>query len=191
MLIKPEDMNPAAINDDIAQSEETRPQFEETRFEITDAGGANWYLKTLRNLENEKATIKAQTEAMLKALDADIHRLEFMYGQQFQTWVRGELDRRGGKNKTLPLHQGTAAFRTVAAAIRVRSAAEALEYARQQGWELIKTVESLDSEGYKKQAAAVRAETGEVLPGIEVTEERENFSIKFGAAKDAGEDVAP
>ena len=127
---------------------------------------------------------------MLKALDADIHRLEFMYGQQFQTWVRGELDRRGGKGKSLNLHQGTAAFRTVAATIRVRSAAEAMEFARRQGWAVIKTVESLDADAYKKEAAAIRAETGEVLPGIEVTEERENFSIKFGAAKAESEEEA-
>lgn len=161
-----------------------RPEGETERFEIQDAAGANWYLRQLRNLETEKATIQAQTAAMLKQLDGDIHRLEFLYGQQFEMWVRAELARRGGRGKTLPLHQGTAAFRTVPRTLRVLNAREAIEYAQRQGWDVIKRVESLDADGYKKQAVAVMAETGEVLPGIEVIEERESFTVKFGATKD-------
>ena len=164
-----------------------KPRFEKERFEITDAGGANWYLKQLRNLENEKATVKAQAAEILKALDADIHRLEFMFGQQFQIWVRAELDRRGGRGKTLPLLQGTAAFRVVPQSLRVLNAREALEYGKQQGWDVVKTVETLDAEGYRKEAAAALAETGEVLPGIEVVPERENFSIRYGKEKDGAE----
>ena len=158
---------------------------EKPRFEINDEGSANWYLRKLRNLENEKATIQAQAAAMVKALDADIHRLEFMYGQQFQTWVRAELDRRGGKGKSLPLFQGTASFRTVPRSLRVLNSREAMEYAKLQGWDVIKTVESLDADGYKKQATAALGETGEVLPGIEIVEGRESFTIKYATAKDA------
>ena len=158
---------------------------EQEKFEINDLGTANWYLKTLRNLENEKATIQAQTQAMLRSLDAEIRRLEFRYGPQFQGWVEQELARRGSRSKTLALHQGTAAFRTVSASLRVMSSRDALDYAWEQGWPVIRSVETLDAEEYKKQAAAVQAETGEVLPGIEVIPERESFCIRFGAAKEA------
>ena len=99
-------------------------------------------------------------------------------------WVEQELARRGSRSKTLLLHQGTAAFRAVPASLRVLSSRDALDYARAQGWELIKTVESLDAEGYKSRAAVVQSQTGEVLPGLEVIAARESFSVRFGAAKD-------
>lgn len=163
---------------------EVQEQGEEAKFEINDVGAANWYLKTLRNLENEKATIQAQTAAMLRSLDAEINRLRFRFEPQFQGWVEQELARRGSRSKTLLLHQGTAAFRTVPASLRVLSSRDALDYARAQGWELIKTVESLDAEGYKSRAAVVQSQTGEVLPGLEVIAARESFSVRFGAAED-------
>ena len=108
---------------------------ERERFEIKDEASANWYLRKLRNLENEKDTIKAQAAAMLKALDTEIHSLEFRFGPQFETFVRGELDRCGARSKTLPLFQGTASFRTVPASLRVRNVTEAIEHARAQGWD--------------------------------------------------------
>ena len=189
MSTDPEEAYNASINDEedcIGEWIERAPLTEEReRFEIKDAATANWYLKKLRNLENEKDTIRAQAATMIKALDTEIHALEFRFGKQMETFVRGELDRRGGRSKTLPLFQGTAAFRTVPASLRVRNVTEAIEHARAQGWDAIKTVETLDADRYKKEAAAVRQETGELLPGIEVIQERENFTIKFAVAKDA------
>ncbi len=171
--------------------EEQTIQLEKTplaRFEIRDAGSANWYLRKMRNLQTEKATIQAQTAAMLKAVDAQMERLRYLYEAQLQTWVQQELARRGGRSKTLALHQGTVAFRTVPETLRVLSAREAVEYARAQGWDVIKTVETLDAERYKREATAARVETGELLPGLEVVPERESFTIQFGAAQ-AGTDT--
>ena len=181
--MKTEAMTTTERNEHLGERLEDKP------FEINDAGTANWYLKTLRNLESEKATIQAQTAAMLRSLDAEINRFRFRFEPQFQGWVEQELARRGSRSKTLPLHQGTAAFRTVPASLRVMSSRDALDYARSQGWPVIRSVETLDAEGYKSQAAAVQAETGEVLPGIEVIPERESFSVRFGTAKDADPEV--
>lgn len=173
--------------DEVRQAEDITQAEGRERFEVCDEATANWYLRKLRNLENEKDTIKAQTAAMLKALDTEINGLEFCFGQQFETFVRGELTRRGGRSKTLPLFQGTASFRTVAASLRVRNVTEAIEHARAQGWDAIKTTETLDADRYKKEAAAARQETGELLPGMELTEERESFTIRFGKAAEGSE----
>ena len=43
---------------------------------------------------------------------------------------------------------------------------------RGQGSDLLKTVETLDAIRYKEEAALVRKMTGELLPGIEVIDER-------------------
>lgn len=179
-----EDISPT---EQASQSEGMNPPEERERFEVCDEATANWYLRKLRNMENEKDTIKAQAAAMVKALDTEINGLEFRFGQQFETFVRGELDRRGGRTKTLPLFQGTASFRTVAASLRVRNVTEAMEHARAQGWDAIKTTETLDADRYKKEAAAARQETGELLPGIELTEERESFTIRFGKVTEGSE----
>ena len=175
----------AMKTDDITEQAEPQDEQAEKLFEINDVGTANWYLKILRNMENEKATIQAQTTAMLRSLDAEINRFRFRFDLQFQRWVEQELARRGSRSKTLPLHQGTAAFRIVPASLRMLSSRDALDYAREQGWPVIRSVETLDVEGYKKQAAAVQAETEEVLPGLEVIPERESFTVRFGAARDA------
>lgn len=169
------------------QTDEMNQPEEQDRFEIRDMAGLNWYARKIRNLENEKVTIQTQAKEMLRDLDRDITRLEFMYGQQVQTYVRAELDRRGGHGKTLKLWQGTAVFRTLPASLRVRSAQAAIEHARAQGWDAIKTTETLDVDRYKKEAAAARQETGELLPGMELTEERESFTIRFGKAAEGSE----
>lgn len=153
---------------------------EAPRFCIDSREKANWYLKKLARIENERALVKAQAEEIVRGLDADAARLRALHEADLQAWAKDELERMGGRKKTLPLLFGTVAFRTVPAALRVVGSAEAAEYAKSQGWEVVTTVEKLDAEGYKQQAAAALHETGEVLPGVEIVAERESFSVKFG-----------
>lgn len=174
---------------------ETGVESEATRFVIDDEGKANWYLRELRMVETEIATVKSQAAEMIRALEIDANRLRWRHEADFLAWAKEELGRRGGTRKTLPLFQGTVAFRTVPMSLRIAGSGEAIEYARSQGWDVIRTVECLDSEGYRRQAAALLTETGEVLPGIEIVPERESFSVRFGkdnknpmAAQEGGDD---
>lgn len=156
---------------------------EAPRFCIDDVSKANWYLRKLARIESERALVKAQADEMLRALDAAAARLKALHEADLQAWAKEELERQGGRRKSLPLLFGTVAFRTVPASLRVTGSREAIEHARAEGWEVVKTVETLDSEAYKQQAAAVLHETGEILPGVEIVPERESFSVKFGKGK--------
>lgn len=160
---------------------------EAPRFVIDSREKVNWYLRKLAAIENERALVKAQAEEILRGLDADAARLRALHEADLQAWAKEELERLGGRKKTLPLLFGTVAFRTVPSSLRVVGSAEAVEYAKSQGWEVVTTVEKLDGEAYKQQAAAVLHETGEVLPGVEIVPERESFSVKFGAKGKGGE----
>lgn len=156
---------------------------EAPRFCIDSKDKANWFLRKLAALDTEKALVKAQAEEIIRGLDADANRLRALHEADLQAWARAELDADGGRKKTLPLLFGTVAFRTVPSSLRVTGSREAIEHARAEGWDVVKTVESLDAEGYKQQAAAALAETGEVLPGVEIVPERESFRVTFGKGK--------
>lgn len=143
-------------------------------FHIETESDANWYLKTLGNIEAEKARIQAQADKMIKELDTDRDGLKFLYQGELQEFVRQELARKGGRRKTLSLLQGTCAFRSVPASVKVADPLAALEYARANGLPCIVITERVDAEEYKKLAA------GKMLPGLDTTPERESFNVTFG-----------
>jgi phage host-nuclease inhibitor protein Gam len=72
--------------------------------------------------------------------------------------------------------QGTAGWRTVPAAIRVTDTLAAIAYAQECLPEAVKTQAVLDREAYR----AHMEETGQLLPGMEVTPEHESFRVSFG-----------
>lgn len=163
---------------------------EAPRFCIDSTDKANWLLRKLAAIDSERALVKAQADEMMRGLDADAARLKALHEADLQAWAKAELERQNRGKKTLPLLFGTVAFRTVPAALRVTGSREAIEYAQAQGWDVVRSVETLDGEAYRQQAAAVLHETGEVLPGIEIVPERESFSVKFGAKGKGGEAAA-
>ena len=147
---------------------------ETVAFGITDEKSANWYLRKLATMDTEKIRVKAQTEKMLSDLDADTAGLKFLYEGELQEFVRQELARKGGKKKTLHLIQGTCSFRSVPASVKVSDTNAALAYAKANGLPCIVLSERVDCEEYKK------LDEGAMLPGMDSTEARENFSVTFG-----------
>ncbi len=151
---------------------------EAPRFCVDSRDKANWLLRKLAAIEAERALVKAQAEEIIRGLDGDAARLRALHGADLREWARAELA--GGRRKTLPLLFGSVSFRTVPASLRVAGSREAIEYAKGQGWDVVRVAETLDADGYRQQAAAVLHETGEVPPGVEVVPERESFSLRFG-----------
>jgi len=148
-------------------------------FHITDESSANWFLRKLANLENEKARVKAQAAKMIAEMDADTDRLRGLYEAELREFARAELERRGGRRKTLTLLQGSLSFRTVPASLRVDDAAAALDTAAAMGHIRV------DEARYREAANEAQKTTGELLPGVVVVPERENFAIRFGKEADA------
>ena len=163
----------------IAQIEETEQATERQEFHITDEASANWLLRKLANLEAEKQRVKAQAVEILASLDADAARLRFLYESELEHFTRERLTEGGGRTKTLRLLQGTVAFRTVPASLRVVDTDAALPHAHALGC----TRTEVDAGAYRQAAQKTLADSGELLPGVEIVPERESFSIRFGRDK--------
>ena len=148
-------------------------------FHICDENSANWLLRKLGNIEAEKARIHAQAETLLQQLDGDRKALEGLYLQQLETYARQTLSDKGNKRRSLTLLQGTCGFRIVKGGLRLTDEAAALVYAQEMATDAVKVkvVERLDTTRYRELAQFHLITTGELLPGAEVTEDRETFSV--------------
>ena len=151
-----------------------------TEFHITDEASANWLLRKLANLEAERARVKAQAARIVAQLDADEKHLRDLYEAEAREWARQELGKRAGRRRSLPLLQGTLAFRTVPPSLRVEDVAAALSTAAELG------AVRVDVAAYRDAAITALQERGEILPGCVRDGEREHFAIRFG--KDSGTD---
>src|SRR5947209_5050438 len=92
-------------------------------FTIDSDRAAEWLLRKLANLESEKARVQAQAAAIVKALDSDAERLNYLYGAQLEHYCRAKMEQ--GRGKSVRFLQGTCAFRTVPAGVRVADAGAA------------------------------------------------------------------
>ena len=147
-------------------------------FHITDRQSAEWLLRKLGNLRAERARIVAQSEALLRQLDADRDSLLHLYGGELEAWAREELQRRGGRRKTLHTLQGSLRFRNVPARLSITDERAAIDRAQQEGLpDSLYTQWRLDRDAYLRHATAHWEETGEYLDGVESHPERETFLI--------------
>lgn len=158
----------------IDDEEESEPE----SFCIHSEETANWYLRQIGNIEAEKERISAQHAKRLAELETDRKRLQHLYSSQLEAWSCAELARRGGRRKTLTLEQASVAFRKVPSRLTVSDPVAALAYAKEHCPDMVKvqTIERLDAKRYTD----LMKSTGEVLPGVERTLERESVTIEFG-----------
>jgi len=156
-------------------------------FGITDEKSATWLLRKLRAIDEEQEAIKAATDQRVKELQADRERLMGRFGSELEAWAREESAKRHRKTITLPLAGMAVAFRTNPARLVVESEADAITTARAVAPQTLttETVEKFDRAAFLAHAKATLESTGEVLPGVSLTEERESFSVK--AIKKGGE----
>ena len=159
-----------------ATETETPPEFH-----IDSENAANWYLRKLANIESEKQRVTMQAAQIVKQLEADAEGLRYCFDGELEAWTRQELAKKGNRRKSLILLQGTLQFRTVPAGVKLADLASATHYATAVLPDLVKTTPTLDTLKYRSVALTALAKTGELLPGIEQTPEREAFTVKFGS----------
>ena len=140
---------------------------------------AEWLLRKLANLEAERVRVTAQAQAIVKQLTADAEDLHFLYGAQLESYCRAKLAQSGNRRRSVHFLQGTCAFRTVPAGLRISDQAAALHFAQDCGLGVVRHVATLDAAGYRDLAAKHLVDTGETLPGVETTPARDAFAIKF------------
>jgi hypothetical protein len=156
--------------------QETSTTVEAQEFHIDSDAKANWYLRRLANIEAEQRRVQAQAAAIVRQLEGDAERLRYLYEAELEEFVRQKLSTSGSRRKSVHFLQGTAGFRTVPAAIRVTDTLAAIDYATRHLSEAVKTQQVLDTARYRKCVE----ETGELLPGVEMTPEHETFRVSFG-----------
>lgn len=156
-------------------------------FGITDEKSATWLLRKLRAIDEETEAITLATAQRVKELQADRERLMGRFGSELEAWAREESAKRHRKTITLPLAGMAVAFRTNPARLVVESEADAITTARAVAPQTftIETVEKFDRAAFLVHAKATLETSGELLPGVSLTEERESFSVK--AIKKGGE----
>ena len=147
-------------------------------FAVTDERGANWLLGKLAAIEGEQARVKAQTQERLTELRTDYDRLMHLYGDQLETFARAESERR--RRKTVTLQQGTCAFRKQAERFVLEDDGVAFAEAEAHYPQAIRVHRDVDKSLYLDIARQERDRTGEIIPGVSVSPERETFAVKFG-----------
>ena len=108
----------------------------------------------------------------------------FKYDAALEAYCREKLVAEGNRRKSVRFLQGTCSFRYHAPAVRLKDHAAALEWAKENAPALVavESVERLDADGFRDAAERIRAEVGELLPGIEYSEGGDAFSLSFPSA---------
>jgi hypothetical protein len=158
------------------EAPETAPE----RFTIDSESAAAWYLRKLGTIDSEIEAIKAATLQRVEELQADRAGLERRFGGELEAWAREEAERRRRKTVTVPLAGMAVSFRTVAPRLEIEPQ-KATEIAFTLGFVTPPGEPVADLGAFKAHAEKVFGETGELLPGVRRTEERE--SVKVGPIK--------
>ena len=158
-----------------------------TAFVIDSESAANWYIRRLVRIDQEKATVKAQAAQRIAELDADKSRLEFLYQSQLEAWAHEEAGRR--RRKTITLQNGTVSIRMVPEHVRITDAEASLAYVQSLGEEgrhlIVNRDPILYEFAWKQRAQGILTETGTVPPGCEFVPARESVSIKTAKEKES------
>lgn len=173
------DRNTTPVTEPIVEALAGTPDHD-TTFHINDEKSANWYLRKLANIDAEKQRVQMQADTIIAQLEADADGLKRLYEGELKEYVRQTLEAGGNRRRSITMLQGTCAFRTIPAGFRIVDTAAALNHALAYLPDAIDTICVLSTVAYRR----VVEETGEILPGIETTPERESFSVRFGNKTD-------
>jgi phage host-nuclease inhibitor protein Gam len=157
--------------------EEKLPDSEDP-FCIDSAEKADWYLSKLAALDGEERLVDQQRDAKVAQIATDKKAWEARFAAEFEHWARAEIAK--GKRKSIVLPHGTASVRNVPMSIRVTDTEAAIAWAEENAQNLVETRKVLDGRLFNSLAKTLLQETGEPLPGIEISPEREAFGVKFG-----------
>lgn len=166
----PIDKLPASESDSQSPTTET--------FKIDSDEKAEWLLRKLANLEAEIERVTKQARAIIEKAENEKKHLLARFQVELEDHVRAKLN--GTKGRSVKYLQGTVGFRTVPGGLRLTDTVAAMQYALGSDHEgLIESTPTLNRSLYRSLAEDALKATGEILPGCEIAEPRETFTIKF------------
>ena len=136
---------------------------------------AEWVIGKLLDRQAQIERVKAQAAAMQAELENDLRSIAYRFGTSLEEWTRLGLERRKRSVKTFA---GTVGFRDVPGRIKITDPDAVRRWALEQ-----EDPEEFGAYGYalrpKDVLDHVRA-TGEDVPGVERSPDRESFYIEGG-----------
>lgn len=150
-------------------------------FVVHNEATAAWVVDKLLSFDERQKRLDEQYLAMTAALKKDKARFEGRFLGELRAWFDAQ-DKKG--KKSLALLTGTLAVRSVPASAKVVDEGQAVEWARDNLPAAVTTftpppVTKLDKDAVRKAALAlVQKGDGEAVPGIEITEAHDSFTIK-------------
>ena len=126
-------------------------------------------IRILANNAAEKTRVLAQAQEIVAALEADSAGLMYKHGAELERYCREKLAALGNRRYSVRFLQGTCAFRYQGPAVRVKDAAAALTWCKENAPLLIvcELVEKIDRDTLRDQAERIRIETGQEQEAID------------------------
>lgn len=139
---------------------------------VTDEGSAAWAVDRVLTARERLARVKANCERLVSEAEREVRDAEAYFLPLLELWARANPPRKG---KSLRLHTGVIAFRTVPGGPRVVDQAAALAWAKQHCPDAVRVREELAVATLK---AHVEASAGELPDGVDIVSASEVFSVK-------------
>jgi hypothetical protein len=143
------------------------------QFSIGDEKTANWLVKKIIAARQYASNVKRWADLELKRAEREEECLMFLFGRQIERWAREEIEKLGGKRKSISLPSGTIGFRTVKSHLVVKDEIRLMQWARTNCPAAIQTTEKLAKTPVNEHFTI----TGEIPDGTHLEPDREAFRI--------------
>ncbi len=130
-----------------------------------------WYVDIWNGVEEAKARVTAQYEAMIRGLESKQKSLQYFKGQEFRQRIAAMIEATGGKKKSINLLTGKTGYRTVKGTLQINDEEAAMAWAEQNCPEAVKVTKRL----VKTPLMDYLKDTGELPDGCELTDDVEKF----------------
>ena len=144
------------------------------QFSVEDEKSANWLVKKIVAAREYADRVKEWAAQEVRRAEREESTLSFLYLRQLEGWARGEVEKLGGRRKSLALPAGTVGFRFVGPALRVDDEMVVLGWAKHHCPPAIKVVESLSRAALKQHFES----TGDLPDGAHVEPASEKFFVR-------------
>jgi len=130
---------------------------------------AIWYLGKVNDLDSQIERIKEQAGALIRAAENRKRGLAWKWGGAFKEIIDAKLRSQGGKKRSVDLLTGRAGYRKQAEKLTIIDPAKVLE------WADFNCPQAIKRECRITPLKDHFAETGEIPPGVHLTEARDTF----------------
>ena len=138
----------AVITADELEQESIPPVIVPERFVIDDAPKASWVVRKIVEARKYGERVQQWCERELRRAEQEEEWLLRRFGAELEAWTKGELERVGGRRRSLNLPGGTIGFRLQPARVEVVDEQAVLTWCRSQLPIALKvTVEANDEHG--------------------------------------------